>query len=48
MQSMKNGHRIDGEQETEIDRSGNGVSRNGERLGLIVICDFDNKRVDNG
>ena len=48
MQSLKDRHREDGEQETEVESGADEVYRNGEGLGLIFIRNFESKKVDNG
>ena len=48
MQSLKDRHREESEQESDVERSGDGVYRNGEWLRLISIRDFERKIVENG
>ena len=48
MQCLKVRHREQSKQETEVEKSRDGVCENGEGLGLIFIRDFESKRVDNG
>ena len=48
MESLKDRHREECEQESDVERSGDEVYRNGECLRLNSIRDFESKRAENG